>query len=379
MGVHTVVTLKVLAEELGLNASTVSRVLNDPTGIDSRWASQDTKERIFALAEERGYRKNPYAASLRTAKSQMVGVVVPRLQDYVLATIYEGIDEAATEHGYFTVVSNSLDDPEAHRAKAEKLLDRRADGLILGDATFEDPYLDELAERDVIRNGTDVWLYDSKANEATHLVLPDADPLPAPDGTPPTPPELAERLLAELNPSTEVTVDSGDQVAGRPVYELVLTPRTDVTLVGDVTVAVDSETGLPLAVSVDPRGSEQDAFTVEFTSVDFGTPDADLFVFTPPEGASVQEGVPPQESSMPSMHAMPTPLVTGTGWDSVVELPADVLASADPEQQALITQLTTAVPEGRALQTRILTMLLTSDGRVLAGAVSLEALQAAAR
>src|SRR4051812_4968858 len=129
MGTGTAVTLKALAEELGLNASTVSRVLNDPEGLNSRWASQATRERIFALAEERGYRKNPYAASLRTAKSQMVGVVVPRLQDYVLATIYEGIDEAATEHGYFTVVSNSLDEPEAHRAKAEKLLDRRADGL----------------------------------------------------------------------------------------------------------------------------------------------------------------------------------------------------------------------------------------------------------
>jgi LacI family transcriptional regulator len=149
MGTGTAVTLKALAEELGLNASTVSRVLNDPEGLNSRWASQSTRERIFALAEERGYRKNPYAASLRTAKSQMVGVVVPRLQDYVLATIYEGIDEAATEHGYFTVVSNSLDEPEAHRAKAEKLLDRRADGLIFGDATVEDPYLDELAERGV--------------------------------------------------------------------------------------------------------------------------------------------------------------------------------------------------------------------------------------
>ena len=98
MGVHTVVTLKVLAEELGLNASTVSRVLNDPAGIESKWASQHTKERIFALAEERGYRKNPYAASLRTAKSQMVGVVVPRLQDYVLATIYDHLGVNAAEH-----------------------------------------------------------------------------------------------------------------------------------------------------------------------------------------------------------------------------------------------------------------------------------------
>ncbi|HST71781.1 LacI family DNA-binding transcriptional regulator [Kocuria sp.] len=149
MGARTAVTLKALAGELGLNPSTVSRVLNDPKGLASRWASPATTERIFALAEERGYRKNPYAASLRTAKSHMVGVVVPRLQDYVLATMYEGIDEAATEHGYFTVVSNSLDVLEAHRAKAEKLLDRRADGLIFGDATLEDPYLDELAARGV--------------------------------------------------------------------------------------------------------------------------------------------------------------------------------------------------------------------------------------
>ena len=149
MGARPAVTLKALAAELGLNPSTVSRVLNDPKGLGSKWAAPDTTERIFALAEERGYRKNPYAASLRTAKSHMIGVVVPRLQDYVLATMYEGIDEAASEHGYFTVVSNSLDDAAAHRAKAEKLLDRRADGLIFGDALFEDPFLDELADRGV--------------------------------------------------------------------------------------------------------------------------------------------------------------------------------------------------------------------------------------
>lgn len=149
MNARSTVTLKALASELGLNASTVSRVLSDPKGLNSKWASQDTTERIFALAAARGYRKNPYAASLRTAKSNMVGVVVPRLQDYVLATMYEGIDEAASEHGYLAVVSNSLDDSEAHRAKAEKLLDRRADGLIFGDALFEDPLLDELAQQGI--------------------------------------------------------------------------------------------------------------------------------------------------------------------------------------------------------------------------------------
>ena len=143
------ITLKLLAQELGLNISTVSRVLNDPAGLQSKWAAPQTTERILALARKRGYTRNPHAASLRTSRSDTVGVVVPRLQDFVLATIYEGIDEAAGENGLFTVVANSLDNPAKQRAKAEMLLGRRMDGLIFGDGKLEDPYLDELAGRKV--------------------------------------------------------------------------------------------------------------------------------------------------------------------------------------------------------------------------------------
>ena len=143
------VTLKLLAKELGLNVSTVSRVLNDPAGAESKWAAAATTERIISLARERGYSRNPHAASLRTSRSDTVGVIVPRLQDFVLATIYEGIDEAAGENGLFAVVANSLDDPAKQRAKAEMLLGRRIDGLVFGDAHLREPYLDELAGRGV--------------------------------------------------------------------------------------------------------------------------------------------------------------------------------------------------------------------------------------
>lgn len=142
-------TLKALAEELGLNVSTVSRVLNDPNATDRPWASGETRTKILNLAAERGYRKNPMAKSLRTAKSDMVGVVVPRIQDYVLATMYGGIEEAAAEAGYFTVVANSLDRRDQHSGRAEELLDRRADGLIFGDAFTDDDYLTEVARRGV--------------------------------------------------------------------------------------------------------------------------------------------------------------------------------------------------------------------------------------
>ncbi|WP_053382863.1 LacI family DNA-binding transcriptional regulator [Leucobacter celer] len=145
MSAHRPVTLKALAQELGLNPSTVSRVLKDPAG---GWASPETATRIVALADRLGYRRNPHAASLRTARSNLVGVIVPRLQDFVLATIYEGIDEAADELGYLTMVSNSLDDADARRTKTERLLEQRVDGLIFGDARFDQRELfDELADR----------------------------------------------------------------------------------------------------------------------------------------------------------------------------------------------------------------------------------------
>lgn len=80
----------------------------------------------------------------------MVGVIVPRLQDYVLSTIYEGIDQAASADGCFTMVSNSLDDAAMRRAKAERLIASRVDGLIFGDVREDQrEFFDELTARRV--------------------------------------------------------------------------------------------------------------------------------------------------------------------------------------------------------------------------------------
>lgn len=143
------VTLRMLAEQLGVSASTVSRVLNSPGDTALRWGSAATIERIRAHAAEQGYTPNPQAASLRTARSGLVGVLVPRLQDFVLATVYEGIEEAALEHGLSTFVTNSLDDPDAQRQRARMMIDRRVDGMIVGDAHLDHAVVDEIAARGV--------------------------------------------------------------------------------------------------------------------------------------------------------------------------------------------------------------------------------------
>ena len=94
------ITLKALAARLGMHVSTISRVLNGSQDDASLAASPETVQRIRQLATELNYRPNPHATSLKTQRSRVIGVLVPRLSDLVLATIYEGIDEAAAKAAY---------------------------------------------------------------------------------------------------------------------------------------------------------------------------------------------------------------------------------------------------------------------------------------
>jgi LacI family transcriptional regulator len=138
-------TLRSIADSLGLHVSTVSRVLNGAADDGARAASGDTAQRIRQLAAELGYQPNPHATSLRTQRSNLIGVLVPRLSDLVLATIYEGIEEAAAEHGLSAFVTNTRDEPETQRKRTKMVLDRRVDGLIFGDAHADGRFLDEIA------------------------------------------------------------------------------------------------------------------------------------------------------------------------------------------------------------------------------------------
>ncbi len=262
-----------------------------------------------------------------------------------------------------------------------------------GPANARVQVMDQLAERDVVRHGNDVWLYSSKDNAATHITLParGASKDDATPGTMQTPAGLAKRLLAAVDPSTQVSVGRDTQVAGRTAYDLVLTPKASGTLIGSVSIAVDAETGLPLSVEVQARGQDKPAFQLGFTALTLQTPEASLFSFVPPPGATVKEQTPTQHPDKQhpdngqtqaqrgadgSQKARPF-TVSGAGWDAVTELPAATLAP-DLAASPLLAQTMRTVPGGRLLSTALVNVLITSDGRVFAGSVPLERLQAAA-
>jgi LacI family transcriptional regulator len=142
-------TLRTIAELAGVHFSTVSRVLNQTTGDGVRTAGEETAERIRRIAAQVGYTPNPHATGLRTRRSHLVGVLVPRLVDIVLATVYEGIEEACTSSGMSTFVANTCDDPATQRLRTEMVLARRIDGMIFGDARIDGRFLDEIADRGV--------------------------------------------------------------------------------------------------------------------------------------------------------------------------------------------------------------------------------------
>jgi LacI family transcriptional regulator len=137
------VTIRTLAEELGVNQSTVSRAL-DPRRSDT--ISAELVVRIREHARARGFDPDPWARSLRTRRTRTLGLLIPRLTDPVLAAMFEAAEDRAREHGYQAVTVSTGDRPDGQARLIEVLLERRVDGLILATALRDDPMLTRMAE-----------------------------------------------------------------------------------------------------------------------------------------------------------------------------------------------------------------------------------------
>lgn len=272
--------------------------------------------------------------------------------------------------------------------------------------------LDNQAERVWTTDGTSAWAYDSARREATKLTLPahqNAKPEKTAPGKMPqnyNPQDVAKQFLAAIDPTTAVQVSGTEKVAGRDAYKLRLVPKTDKTTVGSVTLAIDSKTWVPLDVTVMPRSGGNPAVELGFTSVSFDVPSASTFTFTPPKGVKVTDQkvpskvapkqiapkqiapkqVTPPRNVLPRKSGTPAdkPTVIGTGWDSVVMIKGGA-QTAGLTGNGQLAQLLAKAPtvqgswgKGKVLTSKMVSVLITDDGRVFAGLVTPDTLQAAA-
>lgn len=243
-------------------------------------------------------------------------------------------------------------------------------------------------EKTVVNDGNSVWKWDSTKRAVTRTETPSGE-----HRMPPADPAGAARhIVDELRRSSDVAVDGTSRVAGRDAYELVLTPKqTERTLLREVRVAVDAQNRTPLNLAVETRGNSGPALQVGYTKLDTAPPDPNLFRFTPPPGAKVEQVPAHHSPTQDDQKAQKQhPEVVGDGWDAVVvgRLPArPESARPEPHSQhgrnsqndremdprALAEQVGKKINgpwgEGWVVNTRAGSAMLTEDGRVAVGAV----------
>jgi DNA-binding LacI/PurR family transcriptional regulator len=122
-------TIRDVARESGYSASTVSIVLNSAPL--SRYIPNGTKERIQATARRLGYRPNPLARSLRSQRSNIVGVMVFDILDPFCTPILHGLENSLYQANYLSLLADSHNEPQRFERYLEMLLDRRVEGLIV--------------------------------------------------------------------------------------------------------------------------------------------------------------------------------------------------------------------------------------------------------
>ena len=120
------ITIKDIARELGISPSTVSRALKDHPDI-----SIETKRIVHELAEKLNYRPNIIALSLRSQKSNVVGVIIPEIVHYFFSSVISGIEEVANKYGYSVMITQSLEDTQKEISTCETFLNGFIDGVLI--------------------------------------------------------------------------------------------------------------------------------------------------------------------------------------------------------------------------------------------------------
>lgn len=129
-----------VAKRAGVSRATAARAFSSPDLVRPA-----TREKVFNAAQELAFRPNKVAQQLRSQATQMIGVMVPSLDNPVFAEQLQAMEVAARDSGYSLIVTTSEYSPSREGNIVEEMLRQRVDGLVLtvADASNSD-VLDKL-------------------------------------------------------------------------------------------------------------------------------------------------------------------------------------------------------------------------------------------
>lgn len=195
-------TIKEVAKKAGVSYATVSHVINN-----TRFVAKDTRARVLSAMQEVNYRPNDLARSLRSGKTNTIGLVIPDSANPFFAEVARSIEGAAYQLGYSVILCNTEQDPAREEFYVDVLSKKQIDGVIFtatGEQTGPLKFLLEkgiplvLINRDLSNITLDAVLIDDKQGgylATRHLI------------------ELGHRRIACIaGPRT--TTPSGDRMTG---------------------------------------------------------------------------------------------------------------------------------------------------------------------
>ncbi len=161
------VTLKQLADILGLSTGTVSKALKDYYDI-----SPETKRRVKELAEKLNYVPNALAVNFRTKETKTIGLIIPEVVHHFFSNVIKGIIEEAEKLNYLVIILPSNESFELEKKQLNLLVSKQVDGIImsLANKTIDYKHINEVIDKNI-----PVILFDkiSKLVKCSKIIIDD--------------------------------------------------------------------------------------------------------------------------------------------------------------------------------------------------------------
>ena len=149
------ITIKELAKELNVSVSTVSKALNNNPEI-----STETTRRIKELAKLRNYKPNKSAVSLKSSKTNTIGVIVPDILNQFFAKLLYGVESAASELGYNIIICISNESYTKEKESLQLLANGTVDGFLLAVAEETQTLKKDNHFKKIIEEGYPIVMFD---------------------------------------------------------------------------------------------------------------------------------------------------------------------------------------------------------------------------
>ena len=161
------VTLKQIAEKLGISITTVSKALKDYPDVNKK-----TRKLVRETASMLNYKPNSFAVNLRTKESKTIGLIIPVIVHHFFSSVIKGIIEQAENKGYLVIILQSNESYELEKKQIDFLLSKRVDGILisLANGTADFKHLNE-----VIENDTPLVMFDkiAKVVKCSKVIIDD--------------------------------------------------------------------------------------------------------------------------------------------------------------------------------------------------------------